>query len=141
MVIDEERFWDKVERLDDGCWLWTASTYGHGYGQFGQDGRKFAAHRIAYELLVGPIPQGLVLDHLCRVRHCVNPAHLRPCTNRENVLAEGSLSVAKRRAEQKTCAAGHPFDEINTYLRGTHRYCRPCRAEREREYRARKVAA
>src|SRR5687768_15914191 len=74
-----ERFWSKVnKRGAGGCWLWAGSTGRGGYGQYFYDGRMRKPHRIAYELLVGPIPEGLQLDHLCSVRTCVNPTHLEP---------------------------------------------------------------
>ncbi len=83
----EERFWAKVDRSGPGgCWLWTASTR-EGYGYFGlgrRDEGMVDAHRFAYELLVGPIPAGLEIDHLCRVRRCVNPPHLEAVTSAEN---------------------------------------------------------
>ena len=79
----EERFWSHVDITED-CWLWTAST-NFGYGQFYAHKRNYRPHRYAYELLVGEVPDGLVLDHLCRVRHCVNPAHLEPVTHRTNI--------------------------------------------------------
>lgn len=80
-----ERFWSKVDRDGgpDCCWPWLAAR-ANGYGKFYVDGRMVRAHRFAYELLVGPIPEGLVLDHLCAVTFCVNPAHLEPVTQREN---------------------------------------------------------
>lgn len=83
----EERFWEKVEKMaPDGCWFWLASTR-NGYGQIGQwsKGTIDYAHRVAYEMLVGPIPAGLVLDHICRNPSCVNPAHLEPVTQAENL--------------------------------------------------------
>lgn len=84
---DEARFWDKVER-SEGCWLWTAVVTGQGYGNFWakrQDEHVWvSAHRFAYELMVGPIPEGLQIDHLCRIRACVNPDHLEPVTAAEN---------------------------------------------------------
>lgn len=88
-----ERFWAKVERDPSGCWLWTASLADGGYGHFG----RWKAHRYAYETLVEPVPHGLDLDHLCRVRHCVNPSHLEPVTRAEN-LRRGThkLSLAQR---------------------------------------------
>lgn len=84
----EERFWEKVEkRGPDECWEW-GGTVADGYGRFREGGfgsSPVRAHRVAYKLLVGPIPEGLVLDHLCENRGCVNPAHLEPVTNRENL--------------------------------------------------------
>ena len=80
----EERFWAKVDKTD-GCWLWTASIHTTGYGQFRIQGRTVVAHREAYRMLVGPIPEGLDLDHKCRNRACVNPAHLRPATHKQNL--------------------------------------------------------
>lgn len=90
---DEARFWSKVDQ--DGplprwapflgpCWLWTRPLSATGYASMGLDGTKVRAHRFAYELLVGPISKGLTIDHLCRVRHCVNPAHMEPVTQAEN---------------------------------------------------------
>lgn len=85
---DEARFWSKVDRQPDGCWLWTdAINPRTGYAQVrmgGRGGRMVLVHRWSYEHLVAPIPRGLQLDHLCRVRHCVNPDHLEPVTAQEN---------------------------------------------------------
>lgn len=82
-----ERFWQKVEKTSS-CWLWRGHVKATGYGQVaferGPVKKKFLAHRVSYELLVGPVPQGLTLDHLCKVRRCVNPAHLEPVTQKEN---------------------------------------------------------
>lgn len=144
----EDRFWAKVDRngpiseyrSDLGpCWIWTASVYQvSGYGQFSPiRGAKVVAHRFAYELLVGSVPEGLELDHLCRVRACVNPAHLEPVTHRENVRRGVSPMAEQHR--QTTCIHGHPFDDENTYIRpGTQdRQCRTCRqlADRTRQPR------
>ncbi|GAA3032793.1 hypothetical protein GCM10020000_07280 [Streptomyces olivoverticillatus] len=131
-----ERFWLKVEVADTGCWLWTAKVR-YGYGQFshrvnGKD-QSVRAHRHSYTVLVGPIPVGLHIDHLCRTRHCVNPAHLEPVTQGEN----------NRRAGQARthCMHGHPITKASTYTdpRG-RRQCQPCRAARNRKYRARRAA-
>lgn len=78
-----ERFWEKVKKTD-GCWIWTASIYGKGYGKYTVRGKHYAAHRYAYELIKGKIPDGMQLDHLCRNKLCVNPDHLEPVTNAEN---------------------------------------------------------
>jgi hypothetical protein len=80
------RFWAKFHRAPDGCWLWTATIDGtNGYARFAPHGRMIGAHRWSYETFVGAIPDGLVIDHLCRVRHCVNPLHLEAVTNAENI--------------------------------------------------------
>ena len=82
-----ERIQSKYAEDENGCWIWNAARDRHGYGHIkvgGRLGRLLRAHRVAYELLVGPIPEGLQLDHLCRVRSCINPAHLEPVTSGEN---------------------------------------------------------
>ena len=84
-VWDDYRFWSKVKK-SRGCWLWQGAINTNGYGNFHNKGRTVKAHRFAYEICVGEIPKGLTIDHLCRVRHCVNPSHLEPVTMRENFL-------------------------------------------------------
>jgi hypothetical protein len=80
----EERFWDKVEKRD-GCWKWTGATNHRGYGSFGWRGKVRPAHRVAYEIANGEIPEGLFIDHICRNTSCVNPEHLRLATNKQNL--------------------------------------------------------
>ncbi len=127
-----ERFWTKVEKTET-CWLWTAAKASkQGHGKFMVQGKNWKAHRWAYEALVGPIPKGLTLDHLCRVPACVNPAHLEPVTLAENV---------RREMEAKThCPQGHPLSGTNLYRQpGTgYRACRTCRNEASRRMRARR---
>lgn len=106
----------------DDCWLWTGLVQSNGYGVFNVAGRPQRAHRVSYEMHVGPIPPGLQIDHLCRVRKCVNPAHLEPVTAREN----------SRRAMRTHCVNGHEFTSENTYMNGGKRYCRTCRRDRNR---------
>jgi hypothetical protein len=141
----EERFMEKVEKTEDGCWLWLASLDARGYGQFRRPEPPHIAkaHRVSYELHVGPIPEGLTLDHLCRVRHCVNPDHLEPVTNRENILRGESFTA--QQARQTHCVRGHEFTPENTHVWRGHRGCRACdrqdRPERRRRERARAEAA
>lgn len=119
-----------------GCWLWMASDNGAGYGWLSHDGRyggRSLAHRMAYEHWRGPIPEGLDIDHLCRVRCCVNPWHLRAVTRRENLLAKGSLSDAKRRHDRTQCLRGHARFRVRTD--GT-RYCLECHRQKQAIRRA-----
>jgi hypothetical protein len=124
-----ERFWAKVQRTDD-CWLWTGGTTGLGYGSiWDYDERRLVmAHRVSYEMHVGPIPAGLHLDHLCRNPRCVRPEHLEPVTIRENIRRSPLAQ------ENKThCPAGHEYTPENTYRAPGSPNCRHCRAcSRER---------
>lgn len=97
----EERFWPKVMK-GPACWLWTASFDARGYGQInagGRRGKPLGAHRVAYELVKGEVPAGMVLDHTCRNTWCVNPDHLEPVTQAEN-MARGALGDMHRRRRQ-----------------------------------------
>lgn len=129
----EQRFWEKVDRRGpDECWPWRGHTNREGYGRFaGSAGKIVQAHRFAYMLVIGPILDGLTLDHLCRNRECVNPAHLEPVTNRENNLRGNGWSG--RNVRKTHCAQGHRFDVANTYIRPNgSRRCRTCKRQRER---------
>src|SRR5579859_2557119 len=116
---------------EDGCWLWQGNIALNGYGVFSHGsragGRKrqtVYAHRAAYVLLRGDVPVGLELDHLCRVRRCVNPSHLEPVTRRENVLRGLAPSVIRQVNAKKTaCPRGHAYDGVN--INGA-RICRTC---------------
>ena len=131
-----DRFWAKVQKTDT-CWLWTAAKHPKGYGNFWHAHTMVKAHRFSYELSHGPIPEGLQIDHLCRVRHCVNPAHLEAVTNQENIIrGEG---FAGRQSRQTHCIHGHPFSEGNMYIRNDGaRICKMCQSERSRKYYLRK---
>lgn len=134
---EAERFWEKVDRTENDCWLWTGALWGGGYGLFSvriRQGRyrSVPAHRWAYEHVVGPIPDGMDIDHLCRNRRCVNPAHLEPVTRRENILR--GVSQVALHAAATHCPAGHPYNEQNTWVsKAGHRQCRICDRERKRE--------
>lgn len=127
----DERFWAKVEKTE-ACWLWTAVLNSAGYGRFYSQGRMALAHRISYLAHRGSIPPGLQLDHLCRVRSCVNPDHLEPVTQRENIL-RGTSPVALAAAATH-CPSGHPYDEANTLHSASG--CRRCRACSREKHRA-----
>jgi hypothetical protein len=112
-----------------GCWLWSGSLSTRGYGRIVIRARRYTLHRVLYEALKGPIPVGLELDHLCRVRCCLNPAHLEPVTHKENIERGKSITVAN--AAKTHCVHGHPLSGENLGLtpKGA-RYCRTCLRER-----------
>lgn len=139
---EAERFWDKVDVQPGICWEWQACLLRNGHGQFNREGRRpVMAHRWAWEHLVGPIPDGLVLDHLCRNPRCVNPAHLEPVTPGTNTLR--GYGAAALNARKTHCKNGHAFTPENTGLHsgGLGRRCRACSAEQSRNARARMRAA
>lgn len=128
-----ERFLAKVRQdPTTDCWLWVgAIDPTSGYGSFTPSTRKrSSAHRWGYLNLVGPIPEGLHLDHLCRVRHCVNPAHLEPVTPLENTRR------GVGHGKETHCPQGHPYDGDNLYRCQGRRFCRTCNIARGRAYRA-----
>lgn len=132
MATDDERFWRKVQGPDPlGCWTWAGSLNRAGYGQFTLRGpRNVMAHRYAYEALIGPIPDGLTIDHLCRNKACLNPWHLEPVPNGVNIRRGGN-------AVKTHCPRGHEYRAENTYLYRGSRYCRTCQNDQRRERRAR----
>lgn len=114
-------------RGDDACWLWRAALDTIGYGSVTVNGRRQCVHRVVYELLVGPIPPGLELDHLCRVRACCNPRHLEPVTHLTN-MGRGA------HATKTHCKRGHPLTPENVYNPPSlprSRYCVACRRLRK----------
>ena len=139
----KRNLWKKIERrenphpefIDGDCWEWTGTKANRGYGSIHHNGRDgYLPHRLSYELLVGPIPDGLVLDHLCKNRCCVRPSHLEPVTNRVNILrGEG---IAAQNFFKTHCLKGHPFDVSNTKIRKDNsRACRKCERERLQKFR------
>ncbi len=122
-----DRFWANIQvEPNTGCWLWSGWVTDKGYARFRDCGQKVRVHRWAYEHFRGPIPDGLVIDHLCNTPSCVNPAHLEPKTSRENILrGHGATAVHARKTH---CPQGHPYDEENTYRPPNgQRKCRGCR--------------
>lgn len=145
------------ERFDDswtpepntGCWLWLHRLDYKGHGRFKIAPIGFQAHRIAWTIYRGPIPDGMVIDHVCRVRCCVNPDHLRVVTPRQNSL-ENNIGPSAINARKTRCKYGHPFDAANTQIIGGRkrldgtkapvRICRTCNRTRQAD-RQRRVAA
>lgn len=134
---DSARFWSHVNKTET-CWLWTGPLNpATGYAQIrmgGRGGTYELVHRWAYREAKGPIPKGRHLDHLCRVRHCVNPDHLEPVTARENVLR--GVGPSARNQTKTHCKRDHEFTPENTYVtkKGT-RSCRTCAVEHTRQWR------
>lgn len=136
-IVDvRERFWARVKAEPVlGCLLWTGYR-DRGYGYFKFNGRMARAHRVAYEFTHGAVPSGLELDHLCRNRACVNPAHLEAVTHRSNTLR--GAAGADRFAWRTHCLRGHEFTSENTRRdRLQRRHCRACNRDRMRGIRRR----
>jgi hypothetical protein len=132
-----DRFWPKVDiRGPNECWNWTASKQKNGYGRIGRYEKQCGydmAHRVSYELTYGEIPDGLEIDHLCRNRACVNPAHLEAVTHKLN-MQRGE------RGMQTHCLRGHRLTPENVYAGRGRRECRTCRTLHVRMLRERRSA-
>lgn len=133
------RFWAKVQiDASTECWQWIAANNGEGYGRYWHNGRLTGPHRVAYETLVGPIPEGLELDHLCRNTACVNPEHLEPVDRYENARRAGAFRPESLRTH---CPQGHEYSPENTRVsrrrRGNHinRICKTCEAASQQHRR------
>lgn len=137
--------WGKIEKTEN-CWNWIGEISPSGYGQLRVKNKSWRAHRFVYTILVGDIPTGLELDHLCRNRRCVRIEHLEPVTRRENILR--GVGFIARNARKTHCLRGHPYSGYNlTYTKGRGRYgkpelrfrlCRKCHAIRSMNYKNRK---
>jgi len=133
-----ERLFSQLIIDPSGCLLWTGGTR-RGYGRIKINGRSYQVHRIVYEMFAGPVPEGLDLDHLCRVRHCAAPSHLEAVTPRVNNMRSTSPSAIN--ITKTHCAKGHEFDLINTsFTPSGRRACRICMRGFSAKHRARKRA-
>ena len=148
----EERFWEKVSKSEDGCWIWTGAVSGlpsFRYGNIGVGSRtdgtrtNLRAHRVSYELAFGRIPDGHDIHHKCKVTICVRPEHLEALTKKEHALRGSSPTAIN--ARKTHCPQGHPLSGDNLRIAqhpdGPARICRACRKEQGRQEMARKKAA
>lgn len=139
---DHDRLQRNTQANDRGCWEWTGKRTPEGYGVAKVSNRSVFAHRLSYEAHVGPIPAGLVIDHLCRNTSCVRPAHLEAVTDRVNVLR--STAPAAENARKTHCKRNHEFTPENTRRAGRNgkgRRCRTCESAYDRRRRSEGVAA
>ena len=143
-IIGDELFRRAIPEPNTGCWLWLLQPNKQtGYGEFWYDKKRYLAHRLSYELEKGPIPEGLQIDHICRVRSCINPDHLRCVTIKENVLC--GVGPAAQNLVKTHCKYGHEFTLENTRYAAKYgnRICRECtridnRRRRNKRYVSRK---
>lgn len=142
-----ERFFEKVDRSGD-CWIWNGSRDGKGYGSFYLEGRLHKAHRAAWMLLKGPIPDGIEACHRCDTPPCCNPDHIFLGTHAENmadartkgrITWPDDLSGTRHNGGKGYCPKGHPYVGDNLIVRRDtgHRECRACKREKNRNYAAR----
>jgi hypothetical protein len=139
MDIIKQRFFQKVDiPIGTGCWMWTAGTSPKGYGRFSVGAQRVFAHRWAYIYAKGPVPEGLELDHLCRVRSCVNPDHLEAVTHQENIRRSEAGDRSKHQSIKTHCPSGHPYSGSNLYILKSRfgRSCRECHRVYERKRKA-----
>lgn len=127
------RFWKYVE-ITDSCWLWRGPAITpKGYARIRSAGRYVFVHRFSWRLANGPIPEGLTIDHLCRNRLCVNPAHLEPVTVRENLMRGNTHAAAN--IKKTHCPYDHPFSGANLYINPQgKRFCRRCQNDAMKRY-------
>lgn len=133
-----ERIFNSIDFSSvNDCWEWNMAQNNKGYGSIRWNHQTKVAHRAVYELLVGDIPEGLTLDHLCLNKKCVNPNHLEPVANRENNARGNSRSAVN--ARKTHCLNGHEYNKLNTYInRSGGRWCKTCRNDYMRSYNRRK---
>lgn len=128
-----DRLWSHTDLSTTDCLLWNGAVNKKGYGVIEVSDRNWLAHVLAYFLVKGPVPSGKVLDHLCRVHNCINPDHLEPVTDRENILR--GVGIAAVNANKTECIRGHALSGSNLYVNPTNgkRKCKTCKNLRKRE--------
>lgn len=130
-----QRFWNKISVSESGCWEWQAAKKS-GYGYYKSSGKTGRAHRIAYAILVAPIPDSLVCDHLCENKGCVNPNHIEPVTDRINIMRGPAPSSMN--AKKTHCIRGHKFEPGSYYSSQGWRDCKKCKAINDQARKSRK---
>lgn len=137
------RFWAKIDRSggDDSCWFWTASRTPKGYGQIRVRQEQWTAHRMMWFITHGSLPSWpMVIDHICKVKHCVNPSHLRVLHTTDNILRSNEPRIVAHRKNQ--CTKGHSYTPENTYVAPSgNRRCRICLREKDRRRAKRRAIA
>jgi hypothetical protein len=138
-----DRFNDFIGHKKDikDCWIWQGCTDTKGYGLLRIKNKNVKAHRFSYQYYIGPIPKGLQLDHLCKVKNCVNPNHLEAVTLQENMRRSQpdrifSFDIGKANREKTHCPSGHKYSVENTYIRNKSRNCKKCNTKSERRKKA-----
>lgn len=130
----KSRLLARVNKTNNGCWIWCGCLSKDGYGSISVNCKPKLVHRVAYELWREPIPPGLQIDHLCRIRSCVNPKHLEVVTQQENFKRGNKGSAYGRIQKLKThCPRGHPYNNFNTYKYKNQRFCIECHNARRRK--------
>lgn len=137
MVLEQNYIHDRIRIDSNGCWIWLLSVGSHGYGNAFIHGTSRVAHRVSYAAFVGELLPKMVIDHLCKVRRCVNPEHLEQVTQRTNIYRTdnaGILVAAKNNAKKTHCPSGHKYTDKSVYMYRGSRICRPCHKRHSRNY-------
>jgi len=125
-IFDHERFLSNISTNNGGCWVWNGFINNYGYGEFGISGKRYRAHRVSFSLFSGELVNGMVIDHICKNKACVNPDHLRQVTQKFNCL-DNSSSPPAINSVKTHCKYGHELTDDNVYKHSSGRYCLTCR--------------